>query len=102
MEGKFLRNLFTLRLRTRNPFYLVLMLVFGVATTAFMAWVVYAVISTPIQTELSLGDYLLFGLVFLLIGFVLSLGPGLLANLAINLWIIVRGRQRKSDSTKVP
>jgi len=30
MEGTFYRNLYTLRLRTRNSFYLVLMFVFGV------------------------------------------------------------------------
>ena len=31
MQGTFLRNIFTLRARTRNPFYLFLMFVFGVA-----------------------------------------------------------------------
>jgi hypothetical protein len=30
MEGTFLRNLFTLRARTRNPFYLFFMFIFGV------------------------------------------------------------------------
>lgn len=30
MEGTFLRNVFTLRARTRNPFYLLLMFLFGV------------------------------------------------------------------------
>ena len=30
MEGLFYRKLYTLRLRTRNPFYLILMFVFGV------------------------------------------------------------------------
>ena len=30
MQGTFLRSLFTLQARTRNPFYLVLMVVFGV------------------------------------------------------------------------
>lgn len=29
MEGLFIKNLFTLKLRTRNPFYLILMAVFG-------------------------------------------------------------------------
>lgn len=30
MEGQFFRNLFTLKFRTRNPFYLSLMFIFGV------------------------------------------------------------------------
>lgn len=35
MEGTFYRNLFTLKLRTRNPFYLVLMFLFGLVPFPF-------------------------------------------------------------------
>ncbi len=36
MEGVFIRNLFRLRVRTRNPFYLILMFVFGVVPFPIM------------------------------------------------------------------
>ena len=44
MEGVFYRNLFTLRLRTRKPFYLILMFLFGVLPfigAIMLTWTVY-------------------------------------------------------------
>jgi hypothetical protein len=48
MEGSFARRLFTLQLRTRNPLYLVLMFLLGVAPTAISIAVVIASIGQPI------------------------------------------------------
>src|SRR5574338_934128 len=39
MEGTFYRNLFTLRLRTRNTFYLILMFVFGIIPFPFLLYI---------------------------------------------------------------
>ena len=40
MEGTFLRNMFTLKARTRNPFYLILMFVFGIIPFLILAFLI--------------------------------------------------------------
>lgn len=52
MEGTFLRNIFTLRARTRNPFYLFLMFVFGVIP--FLVFVVLITNGLPGSSSFSL------------------------------------------------
>ena len=45
MEGVFYRNLYSFRLRTRNPFYLILMFLFGVLPffgSAYITWITFA------------------------------------------------------------
>ncbi len=46
MEGTFLSNTFTLKLRTRNPFYLILMFVFGVIPFLILAFLIISEIIT--------------------------------------------------------
>jgi hypothetical protein len=89
MEGTFYRNLFTLRLRTRNTFYLILMFIFGTATTVFMSFTLYAFISAPKYGEKGLSYYLILGVVYLVFGFILIVGLALLANFLINLGAIL-------------
>jgi hypothetical protein len=45
MQGTFLRNIFTLRARTRNPFYLALMFILGVVP--FVATVALIIVGMP-------------------------------------------------------
>ena len=45
MEGMFYRNLFTLRLRTRNPFYLVLMFFLGIIPFLALSYFTTIVVS---------------------------------------------------------
>ena len=47
MEGTFYRNIFTLRARTRNVFYLILMFVFGVIPFAVL---LFATVTTVIES----------------------------------------------------
>lgn len=78
MEGKFLRYLFTLRLRTRNPFYLGAMLILGLATLLPMiAIVVENAKHTPLIFCFSL-PFIAFGI-------------ALLGNFLINLNRIIGG-----------
>ena len=46
MQGVFFRNLFTLRLRTRNLFYLILMFLFGAVPFLFLAIMIFGTIFT--------------------------------------------------------
>ncbi len=64
MEGMFLRNLFTLQARTRNPFYLFLMFVFGVIPLAVLLVLMAGDISS--LSSLSLATLIYF-LVFILV-----------------------------------
>lgn len=63
MQGVFLRNIFTLRARTRNPFYLILMFVFGVVP--FMTILLFLLPSLP---ELDLPFVIYLVLVVLILG----------------------------------
>lgn len=102
MEGTFYRNLFTLRLRTRNAFYLFLMFLFGVAVTFFMSFVLYALISTPIQIENSLKFYLGISAIYLICGFMFLTGFALLMNFLINIAVILGfGRNSAPKNKKI-
>jgi len=41
MGGTFLRGIFTLKAKTRNPFYLVLMFIFGVVPFPILTWLLF-------------------------------------------------------------
>lgn len=66
MEGTFLRNIFTLQARTRNPFYLFLMFVFGVMPLAILMVLMAGGISSLNLGLFSLGPILYF-IVFILV-----------------------------------
>ncbi len=70
MEGLFLRNVFTLRARTRNPFYLLLMFILGVIPLAMTVVLIFG--GMVGWSELSLGTILYF-LFFLLIAGALTI-----------------------------
>jgi hypothetical protein len=89
MEGTFYRKLFTLQLRTRNAFYLALMLIFGVAVSGFMSIALYAIITMPKYGARTLGFYLLLGGLYLVLGFICLVGWALLVNFVINLGAIL-------------
>jgi hypothetical protein len=89
MEGTFYRNLFTFRLRTRNPFYLVLMFVLGAATSVFMSIAFYAIISSPIYGERDFEFYLTFAILYSIFAIVLMVGLALFVNSLINFAIIL-------------
>jgi hypothetical protein len=61
MEGTFYRNIFTLRARTRNIFYLVMMFIFGVIPFAFL---LFAIIIT-VTDVLKSGDASTLGSLFM-------------------------------------
>jgi hypothetical protein len=66
MEGLFYRNVFTLRARTRNPFYLLLMFVLGVIP--FVSIAVLLIGGMVRFSELSLGTILYFVFFLLIAG----------------------------------
>lgn len=104
MEGVFLRNLFAFRLRTRNPFHLVLMVIFGAVTTVFMSFFFYALLSSPLNGERNLAFYLTISFNFLLLGFILLIGLALLVNFMINIAVILGFGESRQElkSKKVP
>jgi hypothetical protein len=85
MEGTFYRNLFTLRLRTRNAFYLVLMFIFGTVISVFSSAVLYGFIIMPTYGEKDVSYYLVFTILYTMLGFILSVGLALLVNFSINM-----------------
>jgi hypothetical protein len=89
VDAIFLKRLFTLRLRTRNIFSLIAMLIFGVVATSLMLFAFYGFLSMPLYRELKLSDYLLFALWYSMLGFILLVGLALLLNFAINIGIMV-------------
>jgi hypothetical protein len=60
MEGTFIRNIFTLQARTRNPFYLFLMFVFGVIPLALLVALLIGGISSLSLSSFSLAPLLYF------------------------------------------
>jgi len=64
MQGVFIRNLITLRARTRNPIYLTLMFIFGVLPFAALVWLL--LFDMPVQPNLASWFYLI--IVILLTG----------------------------------
>ena len=106
MEGTLYRKLFTLQLRTRNIFYLVLMFTFGTAISVFMSFFLYAMITTAKHGENNLGNYLILGIVYFMFGIILLIGLALLANFSINMASILGiiknkpGLKSKKESNK--
>ncbi|MEO7838824.1 MAG: hypothetical protein ABIU06_05695 [Anaerolineales bacterium] len=97
VQGVFLRRLFTFNLRTRNPFSLFVMLLFGVVVTGFMLFAIYAAISTRAVVKLDWLDFLMLGLFYLLLGIVLSVGLALIINFLLNIGIIIGFIGQKSN-----
>ena len=59
VEVAFLKRLFTFKLRTRNAFSLITMLLFGIALTGFMSFAIYAAITTFVHSHgAQVGPYL--------------------------------------------
>jgi hypothetical protein len=108
VDGIFLKRLFTLRLRTRNIFSLIAMLIFGVAATSLMLFAFYGFFSTPVHGRLALSGYLLFALWYSMLGFILLVGLALLLNFAINVGIMAgmirspKIENRKEAKKKLP
>ncbi len=76
MEGNFYRQLFTLKLRTRNPFYLFFLFLFGVAPFFFTLIALHAEISIGSSIEIPkfiCPMFLLIPTLFLSINFFLSI-----------------------------
>jgi hypothetical protein len=102
VEGVFLKRLFTLKLRTRNIFSLITMLVFGVSATGLMSIAIYAV-SSMVSSARPIGKpdplaYLALAIFYFLVGLVLLIGIALLVNFSINLGIILGFIRSKSGS----
>ena len=101
MEGTFFRNLFTLRLRTRNPFYLILMFVFGAPISVFMPLALYVISTAPNHGTMTLIDYPALAIFYLMWGFILVIGLALLANFSINMAAILGiGKNRLKSKDK--
>lgn len=98
MEGTFYRNLFTLRLKTRNVFYLTLMFISGISLTAFFSIALYATIFTPLVTEPDLITYLYRVVFCFFLGLFWLVGILLLVNLLINLRMILSARKSELES----
>jgi hypothetical protein len=99
VDGIFLKRLFTLRLRTRNIFSLIAMLIFGAATTGLMLFAFYGFLSMSRFKQFALSDYLVLTLWYSMLGFILFVGLALLINFAINVGImlgIIRSRKKES------
>ena len=112
IEGWFLRRLFTLKLRTRNIFSLIVMLLFGISATGFMGIAFYAMITTPLVRKLDFMGYLMFAVLYSIFGLVLFIGIALLLNFGINLGIVLgfikirsnnqQGQRPKEAKKKMP
>lgn len=89
MEGMFLQRLFTLRLRSRDPFHLGLMLVFGIITSAIILPIL-GLIFAPNSGDWDIGIFLGLGLAYLILGFIFLVGVLLLINFGRNMLEIFR------------
>jgi hypothetical protein len=60
MGGTFFRDLFTLRLRTRNPFYLIMMFLFGVVPFLILVVLIFSTVfgESPIHWTLLVSPFL--------------------------------------------
>ncbi len=94
MEGIFFRKLFTLKLRTHNPFYLVLLLILSASFLALSLPFLYETLF-----RLSGGANVKIALICILT-LPFSVGVFSLLNLIINLIIIFRGKKQLSDVAK--
>ncbi|KAA0271088.1 MAG: hypothetical protein DPW18_11800 [Chloroflexi bacterium] len=112
IEGWFLRRLFTLKLRTRNIFSLILMLLFGIGTTGFIGLAFYGVATTPLIRKPDPMEYLMFTILFSILCLVFCIGIALLINFGINLGIVLgyikaesniqQGQRTKENKKKMP
>ena len=112
IEGWFIRRLFTLALRTRNIFSLIMMLLFGIGATGFMGFAFYAMTTNPLVGELDFMGYVIFAVLYSIFGLVLFIGIALLLNFGINLGIILgfikvrsnnqQGQKKKEEKKKMP
>lgn len=100
MEGMFLQRLFTLRLRSRDPFHLSLMLVFGIITSAIILPIL-GLIFAPKSGNWDIGTYLVFGLAYLMLGFIFLIGVLLLINFGRNIVEIFRKPKTGSRKKKI-
>jgi hypothetical protein len=98
VDGIFLKRLFTLRLRTRNFFSLMAMLMFGVAATGLMTFAIYAMMITPLYGKPNIEANIALAVFYCLNGFVLLVGIALLLNFFINLGIILGFVRTQSKS----
>ena len=102
LEGMFIRKLFPLQLRTRNRFYLFLMLLFGLGLLALsLPFIFYAFTDLlPYVKTVSVMNAMsgVIGLT-LMLGIPLAFGIGLLVNFAINLSVI-NGTHSDSEQQK--
>ena len=89
IEGMFFQRLFSSTLRTRNIFYLIIMLLFGLSLTGFMLFAIFALVSTPPVRTLKFSDYFGLSIPYIIFGFVLLVGVLLLVNFVINIAIIL-------------
>ena len=88
VEVAFLKRLFTFKLRTRNAFSLITMLLFGIALTGFMSFAIYAAITTFVHSHgAQVGPYLFLAFFYSLLSFVWLIGLALLINFVVNVWI---------------
>ena len=97
IEGWFLRRLFTLKLRTRNIFSLLVMLLFGIGATGLMGFAFYAITTTPLVGKLDFMGYLMFVVLYSIFGLVFFIGITLLLNFGINLGIVLGFIKVKSN-----
>jgi hypothetical protein len=104
VEGVFLRRLFTLKLRTRNIFSLLAMLIFGVGATSLMGFAFYGLATSRSVGKLDLTDYLLAIPFYFVLGLIFFIGLALLLNFVVNvaimLGIIKNTKQRISKEAK--
>lgn len=89
LEGLFIRKLFTLKLRSRNFFYLILMLVFGVFGTGFMAFALYALTTASPAREPDFTYYLVLIPLYLIFFFIFVAGVLLLINFMISISVLL-------------
>ena len=90
VEVTFLKRLFTFRLRTRNAFSLITMLLFGIALIGFMSFAIFAAITTFIHSHgIQIIIYLFLAFFYAMLGFVWVIGLALLINFAINAAIML-------------
>lgn len=103
LEGLFLRKLFTLKLRTRNYFHLILMLVFGIGVTGFMGVALYAISIQSPGVESDFTYYLLMVPLYSIFIVIFSIGVLLLVNFLINMGIylgLIKTTKEKIDQKR--
>ena len=111
-EGVFLRRLFTFKVRTRNLFSLLVMLILGVGATGLTGLTFYTMATTPIAGKPDFTDYLILVVFYSILGLILLVGIALLLNFGINVGIALglmkvgssrqQGQRTKETKKKTP